>query len=57
MAKKKKIYLVWQCSGSSEDYSERLCGVYDSDENAQKRRFISLKYRRYDDTSCEKHWG
>jgi hypothetical protein len=34
MAKKKKIYLVWQCSGSSEEYSERLCGVYDTEEKA-----------------------
>lgn len=34
MAKKKKIYLVWQCSGGIEDYSKRLCGVYDTEEKA-----------------------
>lgn len=36
MAKTKKIYLVWQTSGSFADstYRDRLCGVFDNEEMA-----------------------
>lgn len=36
MARKKKLYLVWQSSGSYDTYYNRLCGVFDDEENAQK---------------------
>lgn len=38
MARKKKLYLVWQSSGSYDTYFNRLCGVFDSEEQA-----LSLK--------------
>lgn len=36
MARKKKLYLVWQSSGSYANgtYQERLCGVYDDEQQA-----------------------
>ena len=34
MAKKKKLYLVWQSSGSYDTYFNKLCGVFDSEEQA-----------------------
>jgi hypothetical protein len=34
MARKKKLYLVWQSSGSYDTYFNRLCGVFDSEEQA-----------------------
>ena len=34
MAKKKKLYLVWQESGSYDMYDNKLCGVYDDEEKA-----------------------
>lgn len=34
MARKKKIYLVWQASGSYDTYVNRLCGVFDDEEKA-----------------------
>jgi hypothetical protein len=36
MAKKKKLYLVWQCSGSYDTYYNRLCGIFDDEEKAQE---------------------
>ena len=36
MARKKKLYLVWQCSGSYDTYYNRLCGIYDDEEKAQE---------------------
>ena len=38
MARKKKLYLVWQSSGSYDTYFNKLCGVFDSEEQA-----LSLK--------------
>ena len=38
MARKKKLYLVWQASGSYDTYFNRLCGVFDNEEQA-----LSLK--------------
>ena len=38
MARKKKLYLVWQSSGSYDTYFNRLCGVFDNEEQA-----LSLK--------------
>ena len=34
MARKKKLYLVWQSSGSYDTYFNRLCGVFDSEDLA-----------------------
>lgn len=34
MARKKKLYLVWQSSGSYDTYFNKLCGVFDSEELA-----------------------
>ena len=34
MARKKKLYLVWQASGCYDTYNNRLCGVYDNQEMA-----------------------
>lgn len=34
MAKKKKLYLVWQESGSYDTYVNSLCGIYDNEEDA-----------------------
>ena len=34
MARKKKLFLVWQDSGSYDTYYNRLCGVFDSEEQA-----------------------
>ena len=34
MARKKKLYLVWQSSGSYDTYFNRLCGVFDSEDQA-----------------------
>ena len=36
MARKKKLYLVWQSSGNCADgtFYEKLCGVFDSEEKA-----------------------
>lgn len=36
MARKKKLYLVWQSSGSYDTYYNRLCGVFDDEEKAQE---------------------
>jgi hypothetical protein len=36
MARKKKLFLVWQDSGSYDTYFNRLCGVFDSEEQAQE---------------------
>lgn len=36
MGRKKKLYLVWQSSGSYDTYYNRLCGVFDSMEAASK---------------------
>ena len=36
MARKKKLYLVWQSSGSYDTYYNRLCGIYDDEEKAQE---------------------
>ena len=36
MARKKKLYLVWQNSGSYDTYYNRLCGVFDDEEKAQE---------------------
>jgi putative SOS response-associated peptidase YedK len=36
MARKKKVYLVWQVSGSYDTYVNRLCGVFDSEEKASE---------------------
>ena len=36
MARKKKLYLVWQSSGSYDTYYNRLCGVFDSMEAASE---------------------
>ena len=38
MARKKKLYLVWQSSGSYDTYYNRLCGVFDSMESASERK-------------------
>lgn len=34
MARKKKLYLVWQSSGSYDTYYNRLCGIFDDEEKA-----------------------
>lgn len=36
MARKKKLYLVWQASGNmiTGDFYDKLCGVFDNEENA-----------------------
>ena len=34
MARKKKLYLVWQASGSYDTYFNRLCGVFDDEVKA-----------------------
>ena len=34
MVRKKKIYLVWQASGSYDTYVNKLCGVFDDEEKA-----------------------
>ena len=34
MEKKKKLYLVWQASGSYDTYFNKLCGVYDDIDKA-----------------------
>ena len=34
MARKKKLYLVWQASGNYDTYFNRLCGVFDDEEKA-----------------------
>ena len=36
MARKKKVYLVWQVSGSYDTYVNRLCGVFDNEEKASE---------------------
>ena len=36
MGRNKKLYLVWQCSGSYDTYYNKLCGVFDDEENAQE---------------------
>ena len=36
MARKKKLYLVWQSSGSYDTYYNRLCGVFDNMEAASE---------------------
>ena len=36
MAKKKKIYLVWQESGSYDTYVNSLRGIYDNEESAKE---------------------
>ena len=36
MARKKKLYLVWQSSGSYDTYYNRLCGVFDDEEKASE---------------------
>ena len=36
MARKKKLYLVWQSSGSYDTYYNKLCGVFDSMEAASE---------------------
>lgn len=36
MSKKKKLYLVWQSSGSYDTYYKKLCGVFDSIEAASE---------------------
>jgi hypothetical protein len=34
MARKKKLYLVWQSSGSYDTFYNKLCGVFDSEDQA-----------------------
>ena len=34
MARKKKLYVVWQDSGSYDTYFRRLCGIFDDEEKA-----------------------
>ena len=34
MARKKKLYLVWQASGSYDTYFDKLCGIFDNEEGA-----------------------
>ena len=34
MARKKKLYLVWQDSGSYDTYYNKLCGVFDDEAKA-----------------------
>ncbi len=36
MGRKKKLYLVWQSSGSYDTYYNKLCGVFDSMEAASE---------------------
>lgn len=36
MARKKKLYLVWQASGSYDTYFNRLCGVFDNEDQASE---------------------
>lgn len=36
MAKKKKLYLVWQESGSYDTYVNSLRGIYDNEEDANE---------------------
>lgn len=38
MARKKKLYLVWQSSGSYDTYYNKLCGIFDDEDKA-----LSLK--------------
>ncbi len=48
MARKKKLYLVWQSSGSYDTYFNRLCGVFDSEEQA-----LELKAKLDENVVCE----
>lgn len=34
MARKKKLYLVWQASGSYDTFYNKLCGIFDDEEKA-----------------------
>lgn len=34
MARKKKLYLVWQSSGSYDTYYNKLCGIFDDEMKA-----------------------
>ena len=36
MERNKKLYLVWQSSGSYDTYYNRLCGVFDDEEKASE---------------------
>ena len=36
MARKKKLYLVWQASGSYDTYYDKLCGVFDDEVKASE---------------------
>ena len=36
MERDKKLYLVWQSSGSYDTYYNKLCGVFDDEEKAQE---------------------
>ncbi len=44
----KKLYLVWQASGSYDTYFDRLCGVFDNEESA-----LSLKAKLDENVVCE----
>lgn len=51
MARKKKLYLVWQCSGSYDTYYNRLCGVFDDEEKAQELK-AELDLNVIDTSDC-----
>ena len=48
MARKKKLYLVWQSSGSYDTYFNNLCGVFDDEEKA-----LELKAKLDKKVVCE----
>lgn len=51
MARKKKLYVVWQDSGSYDTYFRRLCGIFDDEEKALELK-ATLDQNVIDSENC-----
>lgn len=51
MARKKKLYLVWQSTGSYDTYNNNLCGIFDNEEDALELK-AKLDKRVVSDDEC-----